>query len=90
MTAGCEPVTTAGAIALGNLDARIRSQVWQLARGLLMAGERAELVELLAMRGHLLGRIAERPDSVELYQQQEVCHGNAYRAGELPAAGPRT
>jgi len=42
-------VTTAGVIAVGNLEARIDGYV----------GEPAELVELIALRGHVLGRIAD-------------------------------
>jgi tetratricopeptide (TPR) repeat protein len=49
------PVTTAGAIAVANLEARIDGQV---ARRLTI-GERAELVELIALRGHVLGRVAD-------------------------------
>jgi hypothetical protein len=52
------PVTTAGIIAVGNLEARIDGQVSRATGGLLSIGERAELVELLALRGHVLGRIA--------------------------------
>jgi tetratricopeptide (TPR) repeat protein len=48
-------VTTAGAIAVANLEARIHGQV---ARALTIA-ERAELVELFALRGHVLGSIAD-------------------------------
>ena len=53
------PVTTAGVIAVGNLDARIDAQVSRAAEGRLTVGERAELVELIALRGHVLGCIAD-------------------------------
>jgi tetratricopeptide (TPR) repeat protein len=53
------PVTTAGVIAIGNLEARIDGQVARATAGLLTVGERAELVELIALRGHVLGRIAD-------------------------------
>ena len=53
------PVTTAGVIAVGNLEARIDGQVSRATGGRLTVGERAELVELIALRGHVLGRIAD-------------------------------
>jgi len=53
------PVTTAGVIAVGNLEARIGGQVSRATGGRLTVGERAELVELIALRGHVLGRIAD-------------------------------
>jgi tetratricopeptide (TPR) repeat protein len=52
-------VTTAGVIAVGNLEARIDGQVSRATGGRLTVGERAELVELIALRGHVLGSIAE-------------------------------
>ncbi len=57
--ADSRPVTTAGVIAVGNLEARIDGQVSRATRGRLTVGERAELVELLALRGHVLGCIAD-------------------------------
>lgn len=54
-----EPKTTAGMIALGNLEARIDGWAQQAARGRLTVGERAELVDLIALRGHVLGRITD-------------------------------
>ena len=53
------PVTTAGVIAVGNLEARIDGQVAQATEGRLTVGERAELLELIALRGHVLGRVAD-------------------------------
>jgi tetratricopeptide (TPR) repeat protein len=52
-------VTTAGVIAVGNLNARIDGQLSRATRGRLTVGERAELVELLALRGNVLGCIAD-------------------------------
>jgi tetratricopeptide (TPR) repeat protein len=52
------PVTTAGVIAVGNLEARIDGQISRATAGLTV-GERAELVELIALRGQVLGRIAD-------------------------------
>jgi tetratricopeptide (TPR) repeat protein len=54
-----EPVTTAGVIAVGNLEARIDGQVSRATGGRLSVGERAELVELIALRGQVLGCIAD-------------------------------
>jgi tetratricopeptide (TPR) repeat protein len=53
------PVTTAGVIAVGNLDARIGGQISRATAGPQTVGERAELVDLLTLRGHVLGRIAD-------------------------------
>ena len=53
------PVTTAGVIAVGNLEARIDGQVSRATGGRLTVGERAELVELIALRGQVLGCIAD-------------------------------
>jgi len=53
------PVTTAGVIAVGNLQARIDGQLSRATGGRLTVGERAELVELLALRGHVLGCVAD-------------------------------
>jgi hypothetical protein len=54
-----EPFTTAGVIAVANLEARINGQVSRATSGRLTVSERAELVELIALRGHVLGRIAD-------------------------------
>jgi len=52
-------VTTAGVIAVANLQVRIDGQVSRATRGQLPVDERAELVELIALRGHVLGDIAD-------------------------------
>ena len=52
-------MTTAGVIAVGNLDARIDAQVSRAASGRLTIGELAELVDLIALCGQVLGRIAD-------------------------------
>jgi tetratricopeptide (TPR) repeat protein len=52
-------VTTAGVIAVGNLEALIGGHASRAAAGRLTVGERAELVELLALRGHVLGCVAD-------------------------------
>lgn len=60
------PPTTAGVIAMGNLDARIEGLTSQATRGRLTADGWGELVELTALRGHVRGRIddAERAASL--------------------------
>jgi tetratricopeptide (TPR) repeat protein len=52
-------MTTAGVIAVANLEAQIGGQVSRALAGRLTVGERAEFVELIALRGHVLGRIAD-------------------------------
>jgi tetratricopeptide (TPR) repeat protein len=59
LIAESELVTTAGVIAVGNLEARIHGHVSRAPWGRLTVGERAELVELIALRGHVLGCIAD-------------------------------
>jgi tetratricopeptide (TPR) repeat protein len=56
---GERPVTTAAVIAVENLEARIDGQVSRALGGWLTVGESAELVELIALRGHVLGCIAD-------------------------------
>src|SRR6478609_2300832 len=57
--AGSTPVTTAGVIAVRNLHVQIDRQVARATAGQLTLGERAELADLLALRGHVLGSIAD-------------------------------
>jgi hypothetical protein len=57
--ADSRPATTAGVIAVGNLKARIDGQVSRATGGRLTVGERAKLVELIALRGHVLGCIGD-------------------------------
>jgi tetratricopeptide (TPR) repeat protein len=59
LTNGAEPVTTSGVIALANLQAQIDGLEAQAAAGQLAAQQRASLVELLILRGHVLGHIAD-------------------------------
>ncbi|WP_406267730.1 hypothetical protein OH799_22910 [Nocardia sp. NBC_00881] len=51
--------TTTGALALANLQAQIDGQQRMALAGGLDVGDRAELIELVALRGHILGRIAD-------------------------------
>ena len=60
------PVTTAGVIAVGNLEARIDGQSSRATGGQLTVGERAELVELIALRGRVLGCIADSELAAEM------------------------
>jgi tetratricopeptide (TPR) repeat protein len=59
-------VTTAGVIAVQNLDARIDGQATRATAGRLPLGERAELVDLIALRGHVLGCIADYERAAKL------------------------
>src|SRR6267142_6785304 len=59
-------MTTAGVIAVGNLGARIDGQVSRATRGRLTLSERAELVELLTLRGHVLGCVADAEQAAAL------------------------
>ncbi|WP_234441971.1 tetratricopeptide repeat protein [Streptomyces sp. NRRL S-1448] len=60
------PNTTAGVIAIGNLDARIEGLAGQAARGSLTTDGWVEWVELTALRGHVLGRIDEAERAASL------------------------
>ncbi|MFF3920655.1 tetratricopeptide repeat protein [Streptomyces sp. NPDC001852] len=74
------PTTTAGVLAMGNLSARIEGLARQAARGSLTGDGWGELVELTALRGHVLGRIdeAERAASLaEDFVDQAPCDPRA-------------
>jgi len=51
--------TTDGVIAIRNLQAQIDGQQWRAIQGQLTVADRASLVELIALRGTMLGRIAD-------------------------------
>jgi tetratricopeptide (TPR) repeat protein len=53
------PVTTAGVIAVGNLQVRIDGYGPRATEGRLTVGARVELIEALALRGNVLGSIAD-------------------------------
>jgi tetratricopeptide (TPR) repeat protein len=59
------PPTTAGVIAMGNLNVRVEGLSWQATQESLAGDGWDELVKLTALRGHVLGRIedAERAAS---------------------------
>jgi tetratricopeptide (TPR) repeat protein len=54
-----ESLTTAGGLALVNLQAQIAGQERRDRSGLLTVSDRADLIELVALRGHVLGCIAD-------------------------------
>jgi tetratricopeptide (TPR) repeat protein len=54
-----EILTTAGGLALANLQAQIEGQARRAGAGLLTISERAELIDLVALRGHILGCVAD-------------------------------
>ena len=56
---GGEFLTTAGGLALSNLQAQIEGQERWARSGLLTVSDQAELIELVALRGHVLGCIAD-------------------------------
>lgn len=64
LTNHAEPVTTSGAIALVNLQRQIDSLESQV-----VAGQRADLIDLLGLRGHVLGRIADSERAAALAEQ---------------------
>ena len=70
--------TTNGAIALFNLDAQIDGLERHAAHGRLTSRSGAELVDLLTLRGHIVGRIADYERAAELSGQL---------ARELPGDG---
>lgn len=64
-----ELVTTSGAIALVNLQAQVNGLESQAATGRLEAAQRVELIELLTLRGHVLGQIADYERAAMLAEQ---------------------
>lgn len=51
--------TTAGVIAIANLHAQIDGLRWEAAAGRLTMSAQAGLIDLIVLRGHVLGRIAD-------------------------------
>ncbi|WP_406497758.1 tetratricopeptide repeat protein [Streptomyces sp. NBC_01604] len=70
---GHEPVTTSGAIALVNLSAQIDGLAAQVQRGdsatPFAVAQQAVLVDLLTLRGHLLGRVADYGHAAQLAER---------------------
>jgi tetratricopeptide (TPR) repeat protein len=69
MANDCGLSTTSGVIALVNLQVQIDSLEAQAAVGRLAVAQRAGLVELLTLRGHVLGRIADYERAAVLAEQ---------------------
>jgi len=66
---------TSGVVALLNLEAQIDGQEARLAGGSLSAPEQNALIELVALRGHILGRIADYEWAAE--RADELCRSCA-------------
>jgi tetratricopeptide (TPR) repeat protein len=78
-----EPTTTSGVIALGNLQAQIDSLEAQMATGRLAVAGRAGLIDMITLRGHVLGRIADYERAAMLAEQlvhDAPTDGSAYLA----------
>jgi tetratricopeptide (TPR) repeat protein len=64
-----ELATTSGVIALVNLQGQIDGLESQAAGGRLAVAQRADLIDLLSLRGHVLGRIADYERAAALAKQ---------------------
>jgi tetratricopeptide (TPR) repeat protein len=73
-----EFTTTSGVLALGNLQAQIDGQERRARTGLLTVSDQAELIDLVTLRGHVLGCIAD-------YEWAEECAEQLTR--DAPADG---
>lgn len=69
LTYDAELVTTSGGIALMNLQGQIDSLESQAARGRLAVAQRADLIDLLSLRGQILGCIADYECAAALAEQ---------------------
>lgn len=70
VTTGAESLrTTDGVIALQNLTAQINGLARQASRGSSNVASRIHLIELIALRGHVLGRITDAERASELAEQ---------------------
>ena len=61
--------TTAGVLAMQNLQAQLDGQEQQVAAGRLNVSSQAAHIALIALRGHLLGRIKDAEQAEELAEQ---------------------
>jgi tetratricopeptide (TPR) repeat protein len=80
---GGDVPTTAGVVAIGNLQAQIDGQECEAAAGRLTVQGQAGLIDLIALRGHLLGCVAdyERADALaEQLTQEAPADGDALLA----------
>ena len=64
-----QSVTTAGVIAVGNLEAEINGQASRALGKALTVGERADLIELIALRAQVLGRVSDAELAATLADQ---------------------
>ena len=83
MTNDCGLSTTSGVIALVNLQAQIDGLEAQAAVGRLAMAQRADLIDLLILRGHVLGRIADYERAAALAEQlvrEAPADGSAFLA----------
>jgi hypothetical protein len=64
---------TAGAVAMINLQAQIDGLEQLLAGGRAAIGVQAELIELVALRGHVLGRIGDYEWAEERPPCRQTC-----------------
>jgi tetratricopeptide (TPR) repeat protein len=83
LAADAELVSTSGAIALANLHAQIDGLEAQLVTGRLSVVAQAGLLDLLLLRGHILGRIADYERASALAEQlvhNAPCDGIAWLA----------
>jgi tetratricopeptide (TPR) repeat protein len=64
-----EPLTTSGVIALANLGAQIAGLEARATLGQPTVTERANLIDLLSLRGQVLGRIADYERAASLAEQ---------------------
>jgi tetratricopeptide (TPR) repeat protein len=71
-----ELTTTSGVIAVINLEAQINSLASQVTSGRLAVSQRADLIDLLSLRGHILGRLADYERAAALAEQL-VCDAPA-------------
>jgi tetratricopeptide (TPR) repeat protein len=69
MTHPSEPVTTSGTIAVVNLSAQIDGLAMRVLRAASEPAQWLILIDLLTLRGHVLGRIADYEQAAELAEQ---------------------
>jgi tetratricopeptide (TPR) repeat protein len=79
-----EPVTTSGVIAMHNLQAQV--EAFQ-SRTTLAVADRATLIDLIALRGQICGRIADGEEAADL--AEELVH-DAPEAGQTYIVRART
>ncbi len=83
-----EPITTSGVIALVNLQGQIDGLESKAAGGCLTTAQRTDLIDLLALRGQVLGCIADAERAADL-AEQFVCDAPADSLAFLARARTR-